>query len=435
MRYITKKHLSRRHFLRGTAGAAIALPLLESMLPAASAWAQDYKPRPRFSAIYMPHGKTMAKWTPATFGKDFAYTEILKPIEPYRDQVNIISGHRLPTAYGADGSAGANHTRSSAAFLTCVPVDMSSQKLGVSMDQVAAKAIGQDTPLPSLELSIEEGNVSNGAYRNTISWQSDVSPLPMYNNPQVVFERMFGEGGTPEERLARRSQASSLLDSVSEDIASLQRDLPGTDKERLDRYLTDVREIERRIELAGQLPEGFVVPERPAGIPGDFEQHIQLMFDLNVMAWEAEITRISTLMIAHEVSNATYPNSGVTDPFHNLSHHSNIQANKDRFAVLNTYHMTQIAYFLEKLKTTPDGDGNMLDNSLILYGSGISDGNQHNHDPLPVMLAGGASGALEGGRHIQVEDGTPLANLHVAVLGKLGVEATSFGDSNGVVEL
>lgn len=428
MNYITKKHVSRRHVLRGAGGVAIALPLLDAMLPAATAWAQAAAtPRPRYAAVYIPHGKTMAKWTPQAEGRDFEFTEILKPLEPHRDRLNIISGLRLQTGYGTDGSATANHARASATFLNCVDVGEDPNRMGISVDQVAARSIGQRTPLPSIEMTIEDGR--------TMSWSSETTPLPMQRNPQVVFEKLFGQGGTEAERNARREQARSLLDSVMSDIGALRRDLGGNDAARLDQYLTDVREVERRIQLAGQLPPGMQVPARPSGIPANFEAHVRLMFDLQALAWQADITRVATLMIAREISGTTYPNSGVRDAFHNLSHHSGIQANKDRFAVLNTYHVTQLKYLLDKLKDTPDGDGNLLDHSIILYGSGIADGNNHDHAPLPIALIGGGSGRLAGGRHIRVPDGTPLANLHAAVLNKLGVETEKFGDSNGVLSL
>jgi len=428
MNFLTKKHLSRRHFLRGAGGVAIGLPLLDAMLPAASAWAQAAAvPKSRYAAIYIPHGKTMAKWTPATEGKAFEMTEILKPLEAHRERLTVISGLRLLTGYGADGSAGANHARSSGTFLNCAELGEDPNKMGISVDQVAAQAIGRQTPLPSLELTVEDGR--------TMSWSSATTPLPMQRNPRVVFEKLFGQGGTEAERAARRDQARSLLDSVTEDIGSLRRSLGGSDAARMDQYLTDVREIERRIQLASHLPDGMTVPARPDGIPGSFEAHIRLLFDLQVLAWQADITRVSTLMIAREISGSVYPSSGVRDAFHNLSHHSNVQANKDRFAVLNTYHVSQLKYLLDKLKATSDGDGNLLDHSIIMYGSGIADGNSHDHDPLPVTLIGGASGKLQGGRHIRVPDRTPLANLHAAVLNKLGVEVQGFADSNGVLSL
>jgi hypothetical protein len=428
MNFITKKHISRRHMLRGAGGIAIALPLLDAMLPASSAWAQAAAtPKSRFAAVYIPHGKTMAKWTPKTEGRDFEITEILKPLEAHRAQLTVISGLRLQTGYGTDGSAAANHARASATFLNCVDLGEDPNRMGISIDQMAARAIGQKTPLPSVELTIEDGR--------TMSWSSATTPLPMQRNPRVVFEKLFGEGGTEAERHARREQAGSLLDSVTADISGLRRVLGGNDAARMDQYLTDVREIERRIQLAGQMPDGVVLPSRPNGVPADFEAHVRLLFDLQALAWQADITRVTTLMIAREISGTTYPNSGVRDAFHNLSHHSNTQANKDRFAVLNAYHVGQLKYLADKLKATPDGDGNLLDHSIILYGSGIADGNNHDHDPLPIALLGGASGRLQGGRHIRVPDRTPLANLHTAILNKLGVEADKFADSTGVLTL
>ena len=441
MNVIRKTHLSRRALIRG-AGVALSLPLLDSMIPAATALAKTAgTPKPRFAAIYVPHGATMAKWTPDKVGSDFAFSEILTPLEPYRDRINVITGLGLPLAYGSDGSAGANHTRSSATFLTCAhPGTDAEARLGISMDQVAAARLGQDTPLPSLELTIEESSLSCGtglscAYRNTVSWRTDTTPLPMENNPQVIFERLFGDGATEEMRASRRAQSKSLLDSALAEIATLQRDLPADDRHRLAGYLDDVREIERRVDLAGQMPSGVKLPDAPVGMPNDFETHVKLLFDMQALAWQSETTRIGTLMLAHEVSNAVYPNSGIRDPFHNLSHHSNVQANKDKFAQLNRYHVSMLAYFLERLKKTPDGEGTLLDNSLILYGSGISDGNEHNHDPLPVVLAGGAGGTLKGGRHLQFPQKTSMANLHVAMLNKLGVPATRFGDSTGILEI
>jgi hypothetical protein len=442
MAFITKRHLSRRTFLRG-AGVAISLPLLESMIPAMTPMARAAaNPRTRLSFIYFPHGATMDKWTPAKVGTGFEFTEILKPLEPLRDRINIISGLGLPLAYGSDGSAGANHTRSSAVFISGAHPETGAQaKLGVTADQVAARHIGQDTPLPSIELSIEDGSLNCGAgfscaYRNTISWQSPTSPLPMENNPQTVFERLFGDGSTDAERAARRAQARSLLDSVTAEVRALEKKLPATDRARIDQYLSDVREIERRIQKAEQqVSADLKVPKAPVGIPSDFEAHIKLMFDLQVLAWQADITRVSTLMLAKEVSNAVYPNSGVRDPFHNLSHHSNSRENMDRFAVLNRYHVSMLAYLLEKLKATPDGDGNLLDHSMVMYGSGISDGNQHNHDPIPLILAGGASGRLKGGRHLVFPQKTTLSNLLLTVLHKLDVHVDSFGDSTGPLEV
>jgi hypothetical protein len=426
--------------LRG-AGATIALPFLSAMLPAGRVSAAT--PRARFACIYIPHGAVMRQWTPVTDGPGFELTPILRSLEPFRDRLNVVSDLTLPLAYGDDASAGANHTRSSAVWITCAkPETGATPQLGISADQVAAQALGQDTPLPSLELSLEEGGLSggsglSGAYRNTIAWRTPTAPLPMEVNPQVVFERLFGDGATGEDRAKRRAQAASLLDSVLADAAALGRTLPADDRVRLERHFEDVREVERRIEVAGsRVGAELDVPARPAGVPDDFEQHAKLMFDLLALAWAADLTRVGTLMIAKEVSNAVYAASGINDPFHNLSHHSEVRANIERYARLNAYHMsTTLAYFLAKLRDTPDGDGTLLDHSLVLYGSGMSNSNQHDHEPLPTIVAGGASGALKGGRHIRAGTGTPMANVLVTLLQKLGVDAERFGDSTGAVPL
>jgi hypothetical protein len=439
MHFITRRHLPRRLFLRG-AGAALALPLLESMTPA---FAAEQPRRVRMAAIYFPHGATMDKWTPAADGPGFAFSEILQPLQPFRRHVNVLSGLALPLAYGDDASAGANHTRASACFLSAAGPNSAGQpRLAVTLDQLAARHIGQDTPLPSLELAIEDGSLSCGAglscaYRNTLSWQSDASPLPMENNPQVVFERLFGDGSDDAQRRQRRDFARSLLDAVRSDLGALEKTLPAGDRQRLDSYIEDVREVERRLQKAAE--RGQATPQGetkiPAGIPEDPDRHIKLQLDLIALAWQADITRVSTLMLAKEVSNAVYPASGVRDPFHNLSHHSNVRANQERFAVLNRYHVSLLAYFLDKLSKSRDGDATLLDNSLVLYGSGISDGNQHNHGPLPIVLAGLAGGRIKGDRHLRVPEKTPLSNLQLAMLDKLQVPAERFGDSTGRVEI
>ena len=435
MRYLTRKHLSRRSLLRGT-GALLALPLLDAMIPAGTAIAQT-APRKRAGFIYFPHGATMSRWTPAATGSGFEFSEILQPLEPLRDQINVISDLTHPQAYGP-GGATAHHNRSSAVFLSGAMAQTGTQaRLGITADQVAAAAIGQDTPLPSLELMINEGSLSCGdglscAYRNTIAWQTPTSPLPMENNPQVVFERLFGDGSTDAERRARREQASSLLDAVADQIDSLNRRLGYADRERLDLFLTDVREVERRIQMAGsRATPDLDVPARPAGIPEDIEAHIRVMMDLLVLAWQADITRITTFQLASELSNTVYPASGIRESFHILSHHSHIEENKAKFAVLNRYHVGLLAELLQKLHSLPDGDGTLLEHSVILYGSGMSDGNEHNHDPLPIVVAGRAGGALQAGRHLRFERGTTMSNLLLSLLHKLDIEAESFGDSTG----
>jgi hypothetical protein len=441
--FITKKHLSRRTVLRGI-GASVALPLLDSMVGAQTP-ARSVAPKTRFASFYVPHGATMDKWTPATEGTGFEYTEILKPLEQFRDRITVVSGLAHPYvagAGGADVSAGANHTRAAAVFLTgSVPQRGPQAHLGVSADQVAAQRIGQDTPLPSLELSIEESVLNceasfSCAYRNSISWKSPTQPLPMQNNPRLVFEKLFGDGATSAERRGRRQDTRSLLDSVMAQVPSLQRDLPAGDRRRLEQYLEDVREIERRIQRAeAAAREDVTLPDVPAGVPPTFAEHIKLMMDLQVLAFQSDITRVSTMMFARELSGATFPETTIRDPFHNLSHHSNDRGNMDRFAILNTYHMTKFAYFVLKLQETPDGDGSLLDHSLVLYGSSLSDGNQHNFSPLPIVLAGGASGALKGGRHVKYPKDTHMSNLLLAMLDKLGARLDTFGDSTEMLSI
>ena len=441
MAFLTKKHLSRRTFLNGI-GVTVALPFLESMVPAGTALAQTAAAgRTRLGCIYVPHGATMDKWTPAAAGKGFDLTEILQPLAPFRERVNIVSDLSHPQAYGG-GSATSNHNRSAATFLSGAHAEAGPRAhLGITMDQFAAQKIGQDTPLPSLELMIEDATLSCGdglscAYRDTISWQGPTAPLPMQNNPQVVFERLFGDGSTDAERRARRQQSLSLLDSVLGEVSALQRTLPAADRGRVDQYLGDVREIERRIQKAAQAASADLsLPDAPAGAPKDVEQHIKLMFDLQVLAWQADITRVTTMLLAKELSNAVYAKSGVRDAFHILSHHSNIRENQDRFAVLNRYHIGLFAYLLTKLQAIPDGDGTLLDHSMLLYGSAMSDGNQHNHGPLPIILAGGASGRLAGGRHIRNAPDTTMSNLLLAMLDKLGVPSEKFGDSTGMLSI
>jgi hypothetical protein len=438
--FISKKHLSRRTFLHG-AGVTLALPLLESMVPAATALAQSAaNPKTRMGCIYIPHGATMDKWTPAAEGTAFQFSEILQPLDAFRDRVNVISdlAHQPVAPWTGEDTGGAeNHVRAAAVFLSGAhPVKKNEAFVGVTVDQIAAQHVGQDTPLPSIELSMEPLNLTCGdagftcAYRNTLSWKSATLPLPMENNPQLVFERLFGDGSTDAQRQERRNQARSLLDSVRDQIPSLERDLPAGDRRRLREYLEEVREIERRVkQFDDTLSRNLDLPDAPTGIPTEFESHLKLMFDLQVLAYKTQITRISTLMFARENSNATYPATGVRDGFHNASHHSNERKNMDQFAVINRYHVKMLAYFLERLQATPDGDGTLLDHSMILYGSSLSDGNEHNFDPLPVVIAGGASGRLKGGRHIRHAPHTPMSNLLLAMLHKMGAPVDKIGDS------
>ena len=442
MNFVTKKHLSRRTLLRGM-GVSLSLPLLDSMIPAQTPLAQTAAAsRSRLACIYVPHGAIMDKWTPAAEGAGFAFTEILKPLEPFRERLNIVSDLAHPQAGGVESDAGADHVRSAAVFLSGAHPEKGVQsRVGITMDQLAAEKIGQDTPRPSLELSIEDVALTCGsgygcAYMNTLAWKTPTTPLPMENNPQVIFERLFGDGNNTAQRLARKQQAGSVLDSVKDEVASLQKQLPAADRTRLNEYLDDIREVERQIQKAAATSAADLnVPEAPVGIPDSFTEHVKLMFDLQVLAYKAEITRISTLMFARDTSTVVYADSGVREGFHSTSHHSNIRANMDKFAAINQYHVKMLAYFLEKLKASPDGDGTLLDHSLILYGSSMSDGNQHNHDPLPVVLAGGASGQLKGGRHLRFAKHTTMSNLLLAMLDKLGVDEDHFGDSTAKLEI
>jgi len=444
--FITKKHLSRRTFLKGT-GVTLALPLLESMVPAATSLAATAAAaKTRLGCIYIPHGATMDKWTPAGDGTAFEFSEILQPLAPLRDRITVISDlAHAPVAplTGEDTGGAENHVRAAAVFLSGAhPLKKTEAHVGSTVDQIAAHHVGQDTPLPSIELSIEAVNLTCGdagftcAYRNTLSWKSATLPLPMENNPQIVFERLFGDGSTDAQRQERRQQSRSLLDSITRQVPSLEKDLPAGDRQRLHDYLDEVREIERRVnQVDAHLSRDLDLPDAPVGIPAAFEDHLKLMFDLQVLAYKSEITRISTLMLARENSNAVFPATGVRDGFHNASHHSNERKNMDQFAVINQYHIKMLAYFLERLRSTPDGDGTLLDHSLILYGSSLSDGNEHNFDPLPVVVAGGASGQIKGGRHLRHAPHTPMANLLLTMLDKVGARVDAIGDSTGRLEL
>jgi Protein of unknown function (DUF1552) len=441
MTFITRKHLPRRTFLRGM-GVSLALPLLDSMIPAQTPLVKTAAvPKSRFCGIYVPHGATMDKWTPAQDGTSFSFSESLKPLEKFRDHVCVVTNLAHPAASGVGSDAGADHARSAAVFLSGAHPEKGSVHAGMTIDQVLAAHIGQDTPLPSIELAIEEVGLNCGsgygcAYYNTISWRTPTLPLPMENSPQVVFERLFGDGNNSALRLERKKQDRSILDSVTAKVARLESRLDPGDRARLTEYLDDIREIERRIQKAEeQSANELDVPEAPVGIPEAFEDHLKLMFDLQVLAYRAEITRISTLMYARDTSGATYPASGVRDGFHTASHHSNVRANMDKFALINKYHVQMLAYFLEKLRATADGDGNLLDHAVVLYGSSMSNGNQHDHDPLPIVVAGGASGQLQGGRHLVCPAHTPMSNLMLAMLDKLGVRQDSFGDSTSRLEI
>lgn len=427
MNYLTGKHLSRRKLIR-SAGVALGLPLLESMVPAGMASAaQSGSPGSRLACIYIPHGSVQDKWIPTSTGRNFEFSPTLKALEPFRKHINVVSGLALPVAYEGDPSAGGHHRRAFQCWLTCVAPGTGPSP--TSMDQIAADYIGQDTQLPSLELALEE--------RASISWRTPNNPMPMQVNPRVVFERLFGDGSSPEQLAARRAQSATILDEIRQELASLQRSLPSGDRIRMEQYLNDVREVERRLSLEmDSLQRDIELPERPAGIPDSFEEHAMTMFDLIALAWQADLTRVSTLMLAAELSNRAFPESGVNDGFHNCSHHMYNPENMQRLAQLNAYHIqTTMAYFVSRLNATPDGNGSLLDHSLVLYGSGLGNSQDHGHSGLPIVLAGGASGKVTGGKHIRLPEETPVSNLLVTMLDKVGVPVDGFADSNGTVDI
>jgi hypothetical protein len=444
MRFITKKHLPRRAFLRGM-GAAVSLPLLDSMIPATTALAATAaNPKSRLCFIYVPHGAVMDKFTPAAEGTGFEFTQILQPLQPYREHLTIISGLANKAAE-SQGDGGGDHSRSGPSFLSGVhPKRTEGEDIqaGVTIDQIAAQRIGQDTPLPSLELGTEDTGLVgvcdvgySCAYMNSIAWKTPSTPLPMEINPRIVFERLFGDGSSDEERLANRQADRSILDSVTKETARLGNGLGARDRSRVGEYLDNIREIERRIQKAEQQATTATLPETPIGVPESFEEHAKLMYDLQALAYQADITRISTFMLARDLSQRTYPQVGVPEPHHATSHHGNNPATIAKLAKINTYHVTLLASFVERLKATPDGDGNLLDHTMILYGSSMSNPNEHNHFPLPLLLIGGGSGHLKGGRHVKFAERTPMSNMLLAVMDKSGIHMDKLGDSTGMLEI
>jgi hypothetical protein len=434
--FIAKRHLPRRTFLKG-AGATLALPMLDAMTPA---FAADPVTGPRIGFIYFPHGAIMDRWTPDTAGRDFEFKETLKLLEPYRDRLSIVSGlhHRA-----ADSTA--VHSLSPTTWLSGVrpkPTQGVDAYAGVTADQIAAQAIGQETILPSMELATEDHSGLIGAcdrdfgciYMNTLSWRTPTSPMPMEINPRKVFERMFGQGGTVEQRMRRQREDRSILDALSAQASGLKTTLGAHDQVKLDLYLDSIREIERRLERAeAQLDQNpdLVIPEAPAGIPFVYEDHVDMMFDLIKLSYEADITRVFTFMMAREISNRTYPQVGVSEGHHAVSHHANRPEKIEWNARIQGYHVSLFARFLEKLDATPDGDGSLLDNSLLLYGSNMSNSNAHDHFPLPNVVVGGARGRHSGGQHIKAVDHTPMTNLILTMLQKADVPVDTLGDSTG----
>lgn len=439
---ITKKSLSRRAVLRGM-GAAVALPLLEAMIPAFTATAQTAAtPVRRFGAVYIPHGKILEQWTPSIAGAGFDFTPILKPLESLRGHVCVVSGLDGPKDPAAGG-----HATAPAMWLSGITPKKTEGfdvRNETTIDQMIAKQIGQDTPFPSIELATEDFTGFVGAcdvgysctYMNTISWQSPTTPLPMEINPRIVFERMFGGAGTLKQRFDRMQTRASILDSVSQSAARLQTGLGPRDRSRLSEYLENIREVERRIQRAGKSSDpDLAIPAAPIGVPDAFEEHVALMFDLLTIAWQADITRVFTFMMARDLHNRTYPQVGINEPHHGLSHHQNKQDKIARFAKVNAYHVGLFAKFLEKLRSTPDGDSSLLDHSAVLYGSGMGNANVHGHTALPYVVAGTAAGRIKGGRHIKPREHDPIGNLLLSVVNKFDVERNSVGYSTGKVDL
>jgi hypothetical protein len=420
--FITKKHLSRRTVLKG-AGAAISLPLLDAMLPA---FAATPKATPqRLAFVGFPHGAVMRHWSPAETGKDYQMTKILEPLSSYRQHLTIVSGLRNKPAENPEPHQWVEKT-----WLTCVPYDgggKSGKDYGVSADQLAARAIGQDTRLPSLELTTTQ----QGAQ---MSWRTPTQSLPQEVSPRAVFYRLFGQGDTDSERAAIVKETGSILDRVTGQAKSLEQKLGATDRVAVDAYLDSVREIERRLQLsAAKDTSGLEIPEAPIGVPNDIDLHFKMMFDLMALAFQADVTRVITFSMDREASMRTYNNLSINEAFHPLSHHSNDPGKQDRLAVIQNYHTKVFARFIERMAKTQDGDGTLLDHSMIMFGSNMSDSNRHNHDPLPTAILGRAHGRIKGGQHLRYPQDSRFADLLLTVLQRSQIAVESIGDSGGTL--
>ena len=436
---ITKKAIPRRTVLRGL-GAALALPLLDGMVPALAALRTTAaKPVRRLGVVYVPNGMMMNHWTPTREGSGFDFPKILQPLEPFRDSIQVLSG-----MHGVDGEG--PHARAATRFLTGVaaqPDNGSYLRAGPSMDQIAGRAQGHETQLATLELALDgrdfAGSCDDGfscAYTNTIAWANETTPLPMENNPRAVFERLFGDSGStdPAVQRERLRKDASLLDSVTERAGELSREIGSTDRIKLSQYLDAVRDVERRIQMAeAQSDRELPVVDQPAGIPSTFGEHAKLMFDLLALAYETDVVRVATFMMGREITGRTYAEIGVPDAHHPISHHQSDPAKLEKLTKINAYHVQLFSKFLERLRSTPDGDGTLFDHSMIVYGAGMADSNSHGSQDLPILLAGGAAG--RGGRHIRYPAETPLANLHLSLLDKMGVPVESLGHATGRLPL
>ena len=438
--FITQRHLSRRFVLRGM-GATLALPLLDAMVPAFTALAQTAaRPVRRLGFVYIPMGANQKAWTPIVEGGITELSPTLSPLTPFLDQVTVVTNLELRNAYTTGNHASANCT-----FLSCAKAkrtEGTDYQLGTTVDQLAAQSIGRVTPIPSLELGMDViaqvGNCDNGyacAYQNNLSWSSATTPLPTEADPRVVFERLFGDGGKPERRRAELKKSGSILDWMTQDLDRLRRELGTSDRTRLGQYLDSVREVERRIQKAEQQSDQTPLPDldRPATVPAAWDDHVKLMCDLQVLALQSDTTRVITFQLARETSTRTYPQIGVPEPHHPVSHHTNDPEKLAKLAKINAYHVSLFAYLVGKLQATPDGDGSLLDHSIYMLGSGMGNPDIHNHSNLPIVLAGGRTSKITGARHIRYEQATPLANLHLTLLDKVGVHLDGFVDSNGRV--
>jgi hypothetical protein len=439
---VTKKALSRRTFLRG-AGAALALPLLDAMIPSMTALAQTPAAPQRLRRlgyVYIPMGCDATRWTPSGGDRLDELSFSLAPLAPVKQHVSVISNLELRNAYPG------THATSNSAFMSAARARLTESAdyyLGTTADQLAARQIGRGTQLPSLELSMDQmtlaGQCDNGyacVYQNNLSWSSPTTPLPSEAHPRVVFERLFGDGATAAERRASLSNRASLLDSVMEEVTRLNNQLAPADRATVAQYLDSIRDVERRIQRAQAGARDNRLPDldRPVGVPAAYADHARLMFDLQVLAFQGDVTRVITFQLARETSNRTYPEIGVPDPHHPLTHHGNDPRKIEKVARINRFHVSLFAEFLAKLQATREGNGTLLDHSLCLYGSGMGNPNQHDHENLPILVAGGAAGRMRGGRHIRFERPTPLANLHLTLLDKVGVRLESFADSRGKVD-
>ena len=455
--FITKKHLSRRTVLRGM-GSLVALPFLEAMLPAQTPSRQTEGARkPRLACIEVVHGcagstvygREQNLWMPAKQGRDFAFGTILEPLEPYRDYITLVTGTDCGAANPISAEeVGADHFRNACVFLTASHPKQtlgSDIYCGTSIDQMYAQKFGQDTPVPSIQLATEPLDPTGpGAYKystvymDTISWASPTTPLPSNFNPRVPFEEMFGSGGSPEDRVERQKLNRSILDGITHDVARLQQNLGARDRNRLNDYLENVREIERRIQAMETYNASGAereVPEAPVGTPDSWDERVKLAADLMAAGFAGEATRVAALKLGRDVSARVFPESGTDSSFHPASHHGQTPKGVNDFAKINRYHISLLAYFLEKLRNTPDGDGNLLDHSMILYGSAMADSHVHGHLDVPIVLAGHANGALKGNLHVREKDGTPQANILLTMAHKLGVEVDFVGDSTGTVAI